>query len=83
MRYRTACSEQKLDFNVVHIKVYEKCLKRNLMDMSEEDMEEHGRLICMKDNLLTIDDSELIDSTIYPYFYKKDLNNLQIKCEEI
>jgi len=73
-KYYDHCKSHNMSNDRIHMDVYENCLKSNLVDMSDEDMNEHGRLICMKDCLLNINTkSKTNDHSLYPYFHRKDL----------
>jgi len=51
--------------------------------MSEEDKNEHGRLICMKDCLLNIKKGQKMDPTLYPHFHRKELDNQNVDQQKL
>mmetsp|Transcript_16452 Transcript_16452/g.15770 ORF Transcript_16452/g.15770 Transcript_16452/m.15770 type:complete len:95 (+) Transcript_16452:342-626(+) len=51
-RYKKACLGSMLDSNEFHLECYEEALMKTLLGMSLEDVNEHGRLLTIKDRLL-------------------------------
>lgn len=74
--YQDHCSKLQIDSSNFHPKVYTTALETCLKKFVDEDREAHGRLIEMKDLLLTFGGSDEVKyESLWPYFYSKDVNH--------
>ena len=58
LNYNKACIDQDCDNREMNKYIYKEALVLTLMDLSLEDMREHGRLLLLKDKLVNMVDRD-------------------------
>ena len=79
--YNKQCALQELNPNAFYQNVYQQVLEQTLRDHSKEDSSEHGRLISIKDTLLTVNNEKIDSESVIGHFYRKDL--MELEGEEV
>lgn len=81
--YQENCSKMKLDSSNFHPNAYEASLETCLQTFVDEDRDAHGRLIEMKDHLLSLGGQKEIKHELFqPYFYAKDIAILRAQKQD-
>ena len=75
--YNKECALKELNPNMFYSNVYQQILEQTLRAHSKEDSSEHGRLISIKDTLLTVNNEKIDSESVLGHFYRKDIMELE------